>query len=936
MSFGIFKNFVDNTLSNKLNIISAPFPLSRKIESPLSRKIESTVLKTSIPNVSITTTAGKLIEFTVEIKLGYDDLSTYVDVADIKDVKLGANIDEILPGAFYMSFNLSSIIFTDDSNVKFIGERAFENTSLTSILIPSTTQNIGNFAFRNIPTLEHILVDSNNKNYSSNEGILYNIDRSTIVKYPEGKRADPIILDKSIKKIGVGSLEKLSSKYSQLFLPYGLKTISQNAFVGYSYGSISEKLKLSLIIPTSTVDILAGAFKSIQLDTLITHSDITYGDLSFKNSTIGSIYILSSDGNRFLRGEIKNHKIITTEPKVAISLNEFLSTKNNISVNNLIRYGYINYDQFIASINANNALMGKYINFHYVESKQATSNHYMNLVYNYGNESSINDQVLWTSFNNGISKTKGILTYQKEGVYGVSSQEHKAWLGSKYSIADTGNEVTISDHKGDLSLKNAVFTKVSKFPAINTLDNGLYKYNDSLLLVKNNVIKNYSTNTLYNFDESTDNYTSSDEDLYYRVLMGTEDFKQYYIENEKDKIYSANNIKYLQELFGAGSLDAISDKIPTRTGDGGFTMSVLKNETMSTGEQAYMTICNRFSTSEISHLTNLIKYVLTFEVDEMNGPPGFFYASIKTFINKTDVFYSMEKNSIPSIGTYTMTFLTQKNSVKKFNSEQICIEAIGNVSSDVNISVSSCSLDVQIYDENIQDYYIGNSLILEEGEYTYTDVVSSLFFCYKMDNNNYLLLNNTKDTYMFSTEFGVYINVNDDRLYFICNSEYIENATNKKFQYTLSNNSISSSILNTYFTNIGNYIKNKSILYVSNKMTLTDLLFYNKIFEKSVSIFSDRYALTNILSLLNKFININKTSADTYIIISEADFDSEAQKIKNELAATYIPFKLLKSVDDNSISYWNINSDQGISLSVDSDVNNDGFIGQYIIEVFIQ
>jgi len=936
MSFGIFKNFVDNTLSNKLNIISAPFPLSRKIESPLSRKIESTVLKTSIPNVSITTTAGKLIEFTVEIKLGYDDLSTYVDVADIKDVKLGANIDEILPGAFYMSFNLSSIIFTDDSNVKFIGERAFENTSLTSILIPSTTQNIGNFAFRNIPTLEHILVDSNNKNYSSNEGILYNIDRSTIVKYPEGKRADPIILDKSIKKIGVGSLEKLSSKYSQLFLPYGLKTISQNAFVGYSYGSISEKLKLSLIIPTSTVDILAGAFKSIQLDTLITHSDITYGDLSFKNSTIGSIYILSSDGNRFLRGEIKNHKIITTEPKVAISLNEFLSTKNNISVNNLIRYGYINYDQFIASINANNALMGKYINFHYVESKQATSNHYMNLVYNYGNELSINDQVLWTSFNNGISKTKGILTYQKEGVYGVSSQKYPLWLTSKYSIADTGNEVTISDHKGDLSLKNAVFTKVSKFPAINTLDNGLYKYNDSLLLVKNNVIKNYSTNTLYNFDESTDNYTSSDEDLYYRVLMGTEDFKQYYIENEKDKIYSANNIKYLQELFGAGSLDAISDKIPTRTGDGGFTMSVLKNETMSTGEQAYMTICNRFSTSEISHLTNLIKYVLTFEVDEMNGPPGFFYASIKTFINKTDVFYSMEKNSIPSIGTYTMTFLTQKNSVKKFNSEQICIEAIGNVSSDVNISVSSCSLDVQIYDENIQDYYIGNSLILEEGEYTYTDVVSSLFFCYKMDNNNYLLLNNTKDTYMFSTEFGVYINVNDDRLYFICNSEYIENATNKKFQYTLSNNSISSSILNTYFTNIGNYIKNKSILYVSNKMTLTDLLFYNKIFEKSVSIFSDRYALTNILSLLNKFININKTSADTYIIISEADFDSEAQKIKNELAATYIPFKLLKSVDDNSISYWNINSDQGISLSVDSDVNNDGFIGQYIIEVFIQ
>jgi len=56
----------------------------------------------------------------------------------------------------------------------------------------------------------------------------------------------------------------------------------------------------------------------------------------------------------------------------------------------------------------------------------------------------------------------------------------------------------------------------------------------------------------------------------------------------------------------------------------------------------------------------------------------------------------------------------------------------------------------------------------------------------------------------------------------------------------------------------------------------------------------------------------------------------------DKIFATYIPYKLLKSIDDNSISYWNINSDHGISLNVDSDINNDDFFGYYIIEIFIQ
>ena len=63
---------------------------------------------------------------------------------------------------------------------------------------------------------------------------------------------------------------------------------------------------------------------------------------------------------------------------------------------------------------------------------------------------------------------------------------------------------------------------------------------------------------------------------------------------------------------------------------------------------------------------------------------------------------------------------------------------------------------------------------------------------------------------------------------------------------------------------------------ISDSVYLLDNIYVLKLFENQT-----KQQILNEQNLLNKFININKTSADTYIIISEADFDSETQKIKN-------------------------------------------------------
>ena len=60
--------------------------------------------------------------------------------------------------------------------------------NLTSISIPASVSDIDNRgAFSNCPALKEINVDETNKNYSSDKGILFNNDKTTIVRYPSAK-----------------------------------------------------------------------------------------------------------------------------------------------------------------------------------------------------------------------------------------------------------------------------------------------------------------------------------------------------------------------------------------------------------------------------------------------------------------------------------------------------------------------------------------------------------------------------------------------------------------------------------------------------------------------------------------------------------------------------------------------------------------------------
>ena len=126
--------------------------------------------------------------------------SAFASCAALTNVTLGINIASIGNSAFASCAALTNI--TLGSNIASIGNGAFSSSGLTSITILSSVTNIGSGAFGWCANLTAITVDTNNPDYSSVDGALFDKNQTTLIQYPNGKVGN-FVIPSTITSIGL-------------------------------------------------------------------------------------------------------------------------------------------------------------------------------------------------------------------------------------------------------------------------------------------------------------------------------------------------------------------------------------------------------------------------------------------------------------------------------------------------------------------------------------------------------------------------------------------------------------------------------------------------------------------------------------------------------------------------------------------------------------
>ena len=304
---------------------------------------------------------------------------------NLKNISIPSNVTKIEDHAFcksgITSLNLPNSIESIESfcfsycngliNVKLpnsiskIDNGTFRDCeNLSEIEISSSVESIDVSAFLNCYKLNKIKVDSNNTNYLSENGILFNKDKTKIIMYPRGKTEKRYVIPDTVVEIGYKAFDAVSA-IKDILIGNTVTKIEWNAFSGCK--------NLNKIIIPKTVNTIGEFVINNRKDIYVyyeeetdaikgmkesaTYSEVVFLPLSERGTDISknsdrSVYANLTDNDTKLTiegiGEVKNYsdsdvpwndsknKIITVdigEDIINVGNNMFKNHSNIQSIN---------------------------------------------------------------------------------------------------------------------------------------------------------------------------------------------------------------------------------------------------------------------------------------------------------------------------------------------------------------------------------------------------------------------------------------------------------------------------------------------------------------------------------------------------------------------------------------------------------------------------
>ena len=210
---------------------------------------------------------------------------------NLLSITFPSSVISIGPQAFMDCTKLSSIIFSN--GIKTIERNAFYScTSLISIVIPCSVTTIGNGVFAICSSLTSIDVENESDNYASENGVLFDKNKTTLICYPSGKIASVYVLPNSVTNIenyafsdcaNLTSFEVENGNNSFTSEDGVLLDKNKTALICYPRGKTG-----TYVIPNSVITIEFGAFSFCTKLTSITipNSVITIGESVFYGCSV--------------------------------------------------------------------------------------------------------------------------------------------------------------------------------------------------------------------------------------------------------------------------------------------------------------------------------------------------------------------------------------------------------------------------------------------------------------------------------------------------------------------------------------------------------------------------------------------------------------------------------------------------------------------------
>ena len=234
----------------------------------------------------VTDATAKTVELTGYVTAPTDALTI---PATVTNESTEYSVTSIGSWAFSSCSSLTAV--TIPASVTNIGSNAFERcSSLTEVTIPASTIYIDNWVFDYCSALTAIHVAEGNTAYSSEDGVLFNKDKTTLVCYPIGKTETTYTVPATVTTFTTSAFENCTA-LAQINLPNSLTDMASRTFYGctsltevtlpdgviqltsFNFTDCSALEKVTL--PEGIIYIGSGAFKNCSALTEMTVWAIT-------------------------------------------------------------------------------------------------------------------------------------------------------------------------------------------------------------------------------------------------------------------------------------------------------------------------------------------------------------------------------------------------------------------------------------------------------------------------------------------------------------------------------------------------------------------------------------------------------------------------------------------------------------------------------------